>query len=96
MKNWQVGGGTGGRKLAPRFIEHGVALIGPGEPGDFRLQPYEDNFVKRFAQEVRAGDCVVLRSGRRGVEAVGIVAESGISAPQGAQRHFGLHILQGW
>lgn len=81
MKIWQVGSGTGGRKLAPRFIRYGVALIGPGEQGDYQTCSYEDNFVKRFAEEVRPGDYVVLRSGRRTVEAIGIVAESGIAPP---------------
>jgi hypothetical protein len=68
------------------FLHHGVALIGPGDPGPWRRdrspEDYRDekgargDFVRRFAEEVQVGDLFLLRSGANRVKAVGIVASA--------------------
>jgi hypothetical protein len=83
---WQVGSGTSGRNLAPRFIKYDVAVIGPGDDGDYRCKEYDDSVVEAFAEKVQPGDLMVLRSGRKSVVAVGIVAESGVPPPKDAKR----------
>ena len=74
---WQVSGGPADRPYADVFLRYGVALIGPGETGSWRrgctdLDPA--GFVTRFADEMKPGDLVLLRTGANTIVAVGIVA----------------------
>ena len=54
---WQVSAGPADRSYADRFLEHGVALIGPGDTGPWRSErsdeEFEGGFVRRFAAELR-------------------------------------------
>ena len=60
------------------FLQHGVALVAPGDAGPWRPDRSDDEFdggfVRRFATEIATGDVFLLRSGLATVVAVGIVA----------------------
>ena len=82
---WQLTGTPEGRPNAELFLRHGLALIGPGDPGPWTPQRDDDEFadavgpsggsvVRRFASEVKVGDVVLLRTGIASIIAVGIVA----------------------
>jgi len=83
---WQVAGGVGGRAYADMFLKHGVAPMGPGDIGPcdaVRLEdPAYNEYVKRFAVEVKVGDIILLRSGVNRVVAIGIVASEYQYLPQ--------------
>ncbi len=76
---WQVAAGPWERDYSDLFLECGVALIGPGDPGRWRPErddgEFEGSFVRRFAsEEVSEGDIILLRAGSSTLRAVGIVA----------------------
>jgi hypothetical protein len=74
---WQIPAGPTNRNYTDIFIKHGVALIGPGEPGAWNeKRPDEDfggRFVRCFASEIQHDDIIVLRTGIKAVHAIGIV-----------------------
>lgn len=90
MAVWQVASGAGGRDYSGLCIEHDVMLLGPGSPGDIQqcIEDYDPliesgrvskskvNSIRKFADQVRPGDQVLLRNGHR-VVALGVVDESG-------------------
>ena len=63
---------------ADQFLNHGIALIGPGDPGPWCSErsdeEFEGGFVRRFATELRVGDVLLLRMGLSTIRAVGLVA----------------------
>ncbi len=75
---WQVSAGPTDRSYADQFLNHGVALIGPGHTGPWSSErsdrEFEDVVVRRFATELVVGDVVLLRTGRSTICAVGLVA----------------------
>lgn len=74
---WQVSGGPVDRPYAEVFLEYGVALIGPGHDGPWqpgRTGVDAGEFVRRFAEELRSGDLLLLRTAIDQVAAVGLVA----------------------
>jgi len=81
---WQISGGPASRTYAEVFLKYGVGLIGPGDAGPWSPQrsdeDFEDEqgtsgaFVRRFANEMKVGDIVLLRTGIATIAAVGIVA----------------------
>ena len=75
---WQIGAGEANRSYAELFLNHGVALIGPGDPGPWSAERYAEEdgarFVRSFAKELKEGDIVLLREGRSTIRAIGIVA----------------------
>ncbi len=75
---WQVSSGPSDRSYADRFLNHGVALIGPGDAGRWRPdrsdEEFEGGFVRRFATDLREGDVLLLRTGLSTIRAVGLVA----------------------
>lgn len=75
---WQVSGGPTNRPYGEVFLRHGVALIGPGDPGPWTPERYAydwslQGFIGRFAQEVKEGDVLLLRSGLSTIVAVGMI-----------------------
>ena len=60
------------------FLEHGVALIGPGDAGAWRQgrddADFDGSAVRRFATEVRPGDVFLLRTAANRIAAIGLVA----------------------
>jgi len=84
MRVWQVAAGDKGRDNAfpELFLKHDVMLLGPGNPGDVRkpesdysrFKPGKVSVLKRFANDVKPGDYVILRLGTRALS-VGIVAD---------------------
>lgn len=74
---WQVSGGPASRAYVEVFLNHGVALIGPGDAGPWSEERLDDAFeggyVRRFASEIQADDVLLLRTGMSTVAAVGIV-----------------------
>jgi hypothetical protein len=75
---WQISGGPASRSYTDVFLKHGVALIGPGDAGQWALErdddQFEGGFVRRFASEVAPGDVVLLRTGIGTIAAIGLVA----------------------
>ncbi len=66
------------RSYADVFLQHGVALVGPGDAGPWAPErddeEFEGGFVRRFASEVAVGNVFLLRTGLATIAAVGIVA----------------------
>jgi len=83
---WQISGGPTNRNYAEVFLKYSVALIGPGDAGQWKPErddnEFEGGFVRRFAEEVQTGDIVLLRTGISTVRAVGIVASEYLYLPQ--------------
>lgn len=75
---WQISSGPSSRSYTRVFLEHGVALIGPGDAGPWAAErdddEFEGGFVRRFASEVAAGDVFLLRTSLSTIAAVGLVA----------------------
>src|SRR4051794_1227284 len=76
---WQIGGGPKERDYAEEFLKFGVALIGPGNPGEWKVERPDSDFngsaVRLFAQlPQKDHDFILLRSGRSTILAVGLVA----------------------
>jgi len=81
---WRVAG----RTYDDLFLKHDVMFCGPGRYGPFDEEVYQDVIdrdeftsrkigqVRQFANEVQAGDVVLLRLGHH-VKAVGLAAEDG-------------------
>ena len=75
---WQVSAGPWDRSYLDVFLNYGVALIGPGDPGPWQAQrsddEFEGSFVRRFATELECGDVLLLRMGLSTIWAIGLVA----------------------
>lgn len=75
---WQIGAGEANRSYADTFLNHGVALIGPGDPGPWSADRYAKvkgaRFVRSFATRLQKRDIVLLREGRSTIRAIGMVA----------------------
>ncbi len=74
---WQISGGPADRPYAEIFLEHGVALLGPGGDGPWRSQHghgQERGLLRRFAQDIEIGDLLLLRTAGDTIAAVGLVA----------------------
>ena len=67
-------------------MNHGVALIGPGDTGPWCTErsdeEFEGGFVRRFAAELRIADVLLLRTGLSTIRAVGLVASDYQYLPQ--------------
>ena len=74
---WQVSAGPTNRSYANQFLKYGVALIGPGHPGPWRPdrsdEEFEGRFVRNFVDELCSGDVLLLRTGQKTIQAVGLV-----------------------
>ena len=84
---WQIAAGDAGRSYVDVFLNHCVALIGPGDPGPWNPQRSDAEFegggwVRWFATDVRCGDKMVLRMGRSTVHAIGLVESKYEHLPQ--------------
>ena len=83
---WQVSAGPSNRSYAEQFLNHGVALIGPGDAGPWRSdrsdEEFAGGFVRRFAAELSSGDVLLLRTGLSTIRAVGLVASEYQYLPQ--------------
>jgi len=68
------------RSYTELFLQHGVALLGPGWVGPWTPESndeqFEGKFVRRFASEVEVDDVLVLRRGIRTLVAIGVVASN--------------------
>ena len=75
---WQISGGPASRSYVEVFLMYSVALIGPGDAGEWTPEradsAFEGSFVRRFASEIASGDIILLRTGIATIAAVGIVA----------------------
>jgi hypothetical protein len=76
---WQIAAGSTDRSYAEKFIDHCVALIGPGDAGRWTAEREDSDFdgsgcVRWFADELAPGDILVLRSGNSKITAIGVVA----------------------
>lgn len=75
-KLWQIACGDTGRDYEDLFLRYDVMLIGPGDPGPYEKQRYEDVIrswreqLQWFVERPAPGDLVLLRKGHR-VTAVG-------------------------
>jgi len=74
---WHISAGPVSRSFHRELIRHGIALVGPGDPGKWspsRAATYQNTAVKAFAEAVSVGDVMMLRVGTRRLVAVGLVA----------------------
>ena len=76
---YQIAGASVGRSYADVFLKSGVVLIPPGDGGPWSEDRYAydfalSGFVRRFAEEMRVGDLLLLRTDKAAVSAVGVVA----------------------
>ena len=75
---WQLAGGPSTRPYADVFLRYGVGLIGPGDAGVWKPgcddNEFEGRFVRHFANEMKVGDIVLLRTGIATITAIGLVA----------------------
>jgi hypothetical protein len=77
---WQVGAGDTDRSYGPVCLDFDVMIAGPGEPGIYEESRYAHlgdirNSLRRFCQEARRGDIVLLRLGTGEVLGVGEIAD---------------------
>ncbi len=77
---WQISGGPATRSYADVFLRHGVALLGPGDPGPWSQKLYDydfslQGFIGGFAERMASGDALVLRTSQNSIRAIGIVAD---------------------
>jgi hypothetical protein len=74
---WQISAGPASRNYEDLFFQYGVALIGPAGPGVWTLDRSDTNYgggyVRQIANELKAGDVVLLRHGTSRISAVGLV-----------------------
>jgi len=74
---WQVGSGRPDRPYADHFLQHWIALIGPGDPGPWTPEAgdamFAGAFVRWFATRPEDRDVMLLREGRSRLRAVGVV-----------------------
>ena len=85
---WQIAAGEPGRDYTHLFLKHDLMFMGPGRYGAYDRPLYTGlskagretaskvGQIRRFSQDVRAGDTVLLRHGYE-VRAVGLADESG-------------------
>ncbi len=83
---WQISALAGAASYAEVFIKNGVALIGPGDAGEWRPDrddtDFEGSAVRRFATEVKQGDVFLLRTAANRISAVGLVASDYLFSDQ--------------
>ncbi len=82
---WQVSSAPANRNYADVFLKHGVALISPGDSGMWSLERahlFDDDVVRRFAEEMQIGDVILLRTNTSTIHAVGLIASEYIYLPQ--------------
>ena len=83
---WQISALAGTASYAEVFIKNGVALIGPGDAGEWRPDrddtDFEGSAVRRFATEVKQGDVFLLRTAVNRISAVGLVASDYLFSDQ--------------
>jgi hypothetical protein len=76
---WQISAGNATRSYANEFIKYGVALLGPGDPGEWTPErsdkDFEGCYVRHLASQVKQGDIFVLRNGVARITAIGIAAD---------------------
>ncbi|MFO0722848.1 MAG: hypothetical protein U1E65_03620 [Myxococcota bacterium] len=80
---WVVANGFDEMDLSAVFLRVGVALIGPGEYGDWfdnpsvyaeKLRPGEVPLLRAFCEDVKVGDRIALRNAAHQILAVGEVS----------------------
>ncbi|MFA5780003.1 MAG: hypothetical protein WC947_07680 [Elusimicrobiota bacterium] len=78
---WQVASSGKGRSFSKEFLNYGVMLIGSGALGDFKKYKtkYEKEdqknyqIIRRFVEDVKKDDIVILKKGLHEIPAVGKV-----------------------
>lgn len=81
---WEQASGDGSRSYSSRCLDWGVILNGPGDYGDWIEEkegrythemgrPRKHSDLKRFSEEMRAGDIVVLKLGQKIGLGIGVV-----------------------
>jgi hypothetical protein len=79
---WQVGTGSHERSYGDIFLKFSVMAVGPGDRGPYNEKIYSryggiSNSLRRFYQNAKKGDLVVLRLGTGQVLALGEIADGG-------------------
>lgn len=77
---WQVGAGDTERSYGDICLKYDVMIVGPGNPGPYeetRYSQYGDirNSLRRFCEQARSGDQVILRLGTGNILALGEIAD---------------------
>jgi hypothetical protein len=78
MTIWQIAAGERGRDYSSLCIRHDLVLIGPGDPGPYKLETYANlrmgPQIRQFCEEPATGDIVLLRLWHE-VVAVGVIPD---------------------
>ncbi|MGG5461540.1 hypothetical protein [Clostridium sp. B9] len=68
MNYWQISAEIGNTNLVDIFFDLGVAIVGPGDKGnyfdnkeEYELLEKESSLIKKFAEEVKVGDILILK-----------------------------------
>ncbi len=78
---WQIATGDNTRNYSDIFLKYGVALVGPGDPGEegldetslyYTLNPLQKNWGK-VLKEVKVDEWIIARKGKQTIVAVGKV-----------------------
>lgn len=73
---WQIGSGDPSRDYSKICLDFGIAMVGPGLPGNAKEKPEayknESDWGIKLLQ-IKVGDIVLLRRGQTKIKAVGIV-----------------------
>lgn len=73
---WQVGAGDTSRRFDSHCKEFDVMMVGPGDRGPYVPSKYQDcHSVRRFYEDARSGDIVLLRLGTGTIFAVGEIVD---------------------
>ena len=79
---WQIGTGDATRDYSKLCLDFGIAIVGPGAPGDSRNPETEKYYKKtglkdwgKCLMEIKEGDIVLLRRGQTLIKAVGVVVK---------------------
>lgn len=75
---WQIAAGTSDRSYYDKFLDYGIALLGPGDIGKWEEAKRKkfDRFINSFVCRAEEGHSIVLRLGRNRIIAAGIIAGS--------------------
>lgn len=88
MNYWQISAEIGNTNLIDIFFDLGVAIVGPGDKGDYfdNKEEYdilgkEGIVIKRFAEEVKVGDVLILKQINSKDGSFTIVAAGKVTSP---------------
>ena len=72
----QIGTGDNTRDYTDICLDFGIAIVGPGRPGNAKKNPdWDNNYWGTYLTQIKIGDIVLLRRGQYIIKAVGKVID---------------------